>query len=161
MRKPVVDYRDFRLSKLNEPRFRHLQYLAGWIVYFTLYFLTEAFIPVEKCYVVHGALDDVIPFCEYFIVPYVGWYLLVVASLLYFMLYNPDNFKNLSKFIIYTLIWNEQELIWYINDLEVFRTSNFMPQEAMYPMVNSFIAEGKKAGEADFEIDYIKVYSKR
>ena len=68
---------------------------------------------------------------------------------------------NLSKFFIYTLIWNEKELIWYINDLEVFRTSNFMPQEAMYPMINSFIAEGKKAGEADFEIDYIKVYSKR
>ena len=68
---------------------------------------------------------------------------------------------NLSKFFIYTLIWDEKELIWYINDLEVFRTSNFMPQEAMYPMVNSFIAEEKKAGEADFEIDYIKVYSKR
>ena len=68
---------------------------------------------------------------------------------------------NLSKFFIYTLIWNEKELIWYINDLEVFRTSIFMTQEAMYPMVNSFIAEGKKAGEADFEIDYIKVYSKR
>jgi hypothetical protein len=36
-----------------------------------------------------------------------------------------------------------------------------MPQEAMYPMLNSFIPEGKKAGEADFEIDYIKVYHKK
>ncbi len=68
---------------------------------------------------------------------------------------------NLSNFFIYSFEWNEKELIWYINDLEVFRTSNFMPQEAMYPMLNSFIAEGKKGGEADFEIDYIKVYKKK
>lgn len=68
---------------------------------------------------------------------------------------------NLSNFFIYSFEWNEKELVWYINDMEVFRTSNFMPQEAMYPMLNSFISEGKKGGEADFEIDYIKVYKKK
>ena len=65
---------------------------------------------------------------------------------------------NLSNFFIYSFVWNDKELIWYINDLEVFRTSNFMPQEDMYPMINSFISEGKKGGEADFEIDHIQVY---
>lgn len=68
---------------------------------------------------------------------------------------------NLSNFFVYSFEWNEKELIWYINDFEIFRTSNFMPQEAMYPMINSFIAEGKKGGEADFEIDYIRVYRKK
>jgi len=104
MRKPVVDYRTFRLSKIKEPEFRHLLYLIGWAGYFILYFLTEKFIPYEKCYVVHCALDDIIPFCEYFVIPYVGWYLLIVGSLIYFALYNPDNFKNMMKFIIVTQI---------------------------------------------------------
>lgn len=104
MRKPVVDYRAFRLSKINEPQFKHLQYLLGWVGYFILYFLTENLIPYEKCYPVHCALDDIIPFCEYFVIPYVGWYLLIVGSLIYFALYNPDNFKNMSKFIIITQI---------------------------------------------------------
>ena len=104
MRKPIVDYSDFKLSKLNEPRFRHLQYLAGWIGYFTLYFLTEALIPAETCYVVYSSLDDMIPFCEFFVIPYFGWYLLIIGSLLYFMFYNPDNFKNMMKFIIVTQI---------------------------------------------------------
>ena len=104
MRKPVVDYRTFRLSKINEPQFKHLQYLLGWVGYFILYFLTENLIPYEKCYPVHCALDDIIPFCEYFVIPYVGWYLLIVGSLIYFALYNPDNFKNMSKFIIITQI---------------------------------------------------------
>lgn len=102
MRKPVVDYRTFRFSKLKEPQFCHLLYLLGWVIYFTLYFLTENLIPTERCYPVHCALDDIIPFCEYFVIPYVGWYALIVFSLIYFALYNPDNFKNLSKFIIVT-----------------------------------------------------------
>lgn len=104
MRKPVVDYRTFRLSKIREPQFRHLLFLLGWVGYFILYFLTENLIPYEKCYPVHCWLDDVVPFCEYFVIPYVGWYLLIVVSLIYFALYNPDNFKNLSKFIIVTQI---------------------------------------------------------
>ena len=49
MRKPVVDYKTFRLSKIREPQFRHLLFLLGWVGYFILYFLTENFIPNEKC----------------------------------------------------------------------------------------------------------------
>lgn len=104
MRKPVVDYRTFRLSKLKEPEFKHLLFLLGWLGYFALYFLTEQLIPYEKCYPVHCKLDDIIPFCEYFVIPYVGWYFLIAGSLIYFALYNPDNFKNMMKFIIVTQI---------------------------------------------------------
>ena len=104
MRKPVVDYRTFRLSRIKEPQFKHLQFLLGWIGYFILYFLTENLIPYEKCYPVHCVLDDMIPFCEYFVIPYVGWYFLIAGSLIYFALYNPDNFKNMMKFIIVTQI---------------------------------------------------------
>ena len=119
MRKPVVDYRTFRFSKLKEPQFCHLLYLLGWVIYFTLYLLTENLIPTERCYPVYCALDDIIPFCEYFVIPYVGWYALIVFSLIYFALYNPDNFKNLSKFIfvtqmtamaIYIIFPNRQDL---------------------------------------------------
>lgn len=102
MRKPVVDYRDFRLSKLNDPRFSHLKLLAGWIVYLLLYVLTENLIPEENCHPIHCFLDDLIPFNEWFIIPYVVWYVLIVGSLLYFMLYNVENFKNLQKYIIIT-----------------------------------------------------------
>lgn len=104
MRKPVVNYRNFRFSKLNTPEFRHLLFLLGWLGYFALYFLTENLIPYEKCVPVHCRLDDVIPFCEYFAIFYVGWYVLIVFSLIYFGLYNPDNFKNMMKFIITTQI---------------------------------------------------------
>ena len=104
MRKPVVDYRQFRFSKLNTPQFSHLKLLLGWVGYFLLYFLTENLIPLEKCNVIHCRLDDIIPFCEWFLLPYVFWYLLIVFSLGYFLLYDIDSFKKLQTFIIITQI---------------------------------------------------------
>ena len=53
MKTPVVDYREFRLKKLNEPRFSHLKLLVGWLVYFLFYFLTENLIPASTCHPVH------------------------------------------------------------------------------------------------------------
>lgn len=102
MKKPVVDYREFRFSRLNEPRFSHLKLLGGWIAYFILYFLTENLIPFEKCHVIHSALDDLIPFNEFFTIFYCYWYVLIVFSLLWFLLYDIKSFKHLQVFIMIT-----------------------------------------------------------
>ncbi len=130
MKKPVVDYRQFRLSRLNDPQFSHLKLLFGWVVYFAFYFLTENLIPPEKCTPVHIWLDDVIPFCEWFLIPYVFWYGLIVFSLIYFGLYNIQSFRNLSKYIIITQIAAVVIYILFPNrqDLrpEVFPRDNFL-----------------------------------
>lgn len=104
MKKPVVDYKNFRLSKINTPEYSHLKLLLGWVGYFVLYFLTENLIPIEKCHVIHCRLDDIIPFCEWFLIPYTFWYLLIAISLLYFALYDIDSFKKLQTYIIITQI---------------------------------------------------------
>ena len=102
MKKPVVDYRSFRLRKLNTPQFSHLKLLLGWVVYFVLYFLTENLIPAERCTPVHMWLDDHIPFCEWFLIPYVFWYGLIVFSLGWFLLYDVRSFRRLQTYIIVT-----------------------------------------------------------
>ncbi len=102
MKREPVSYKGFRLSKLNTPEFSHLKLLLGWVVYFVLYFLTENLIPVERCHPMHCHLDDLIPFCEYFFIPYTFWYILIVISLLYFLRYNVDSFKKLQTYIIIT-----------------------------------------------------------
>ena len=104
MKKPVVDYREFRFSRLNEPRFSHMKLLAGWIFYFSMYFITENLIPASRCYPVHCALDDLIPFNEFFVIFYVGWYLLVFGSLLVYFLYEIENFSRLQVYIITTQV---------------------------------------------------------
>lgn len=104
MKKPVVDYRELRFSNLNEPRFRHVKLLWGWVGYFILYFLTENLIPPERCTPIHCFLDDLIPFNEYFVLAYTFWYVLLVFSLLYFFLYDVESFSSLQTYIIITQV---------------------------------------------------------
>lgn len=135
MKKAIYDYSGFRLKRINEPEYRHLKLLFGWLGYFALYFLTENLIPAEECRPVHCALDDLIPFCEYFVIPYVLWYLLIVASLLYFALYNIDSFKKLQTYIIITQIAAMAVYILFPNrqDLrpDIFTSDNFCTDMVM------------------------------
>ncbi len=66
---------------------------------------------------------------------------------------------NPADYLIYTLIWNDKELIWKINNYEVFRTKNHIPKKEMYLGLNSFIPEKQKAGEGLFEVDWIRIYA--
>lgn len=100
MPKPQIDYRKLRLHNLNSPQYRHLHLLWGWAVFFLLYYLTENFIPAESCHVIHCPLDDRIPFHAFFVIFYVGWYLLIVLSLGYFLFYSVKSFKRLQTYII-------------------------------------------------------------
>lgn len=104
MKKLVVDYRGFRFSKINSPEFSHLKYLFSWVAYLVAYYLTENFIPFRKCTVMYCKLDDLIPFCEWFVIPYVFWYLMIILTSLYFLLYSKEGFKSFMKFIIVTQI---------------------------------------------------------
>ena len=102
MQKPTVSYKGFKLSKIFEPQYSHLLLLLGWVVYFVLFFLTENLVPGDACHPMHCTLDDIIPFCEIFVLPYVLWYVLIAGSLLYFALYNVTNFKRLQIYIMIT-----------------------------------------------------------
>lgn len=100
-RKPV-SYRDLSFRTIREKRYSHLFLLLGWVGYFLLYTLTENLIPAENCHVIHCALDDAIPFCEYFLIFYVGWYFLVFGALAYTLFYDVEGFRRLQKYIMIT-----------------------------------------------------------
>jgi len=100
MKKPVVDYRDLRISTICQSQYAHLLLLLGWVGYLLSYVLTEQLIPPEGCYPVRCFLDDWIPFCEIFVIPYVIWYLLIIGTLLYFLLYDVDSFKKLQIYFM-------------------------------------------------------------
>jgi membrane-associated phospholipid phosphatase len=41
-------------------------------------------------HIVHAVLDDYIPFCEYFIIPYLLWFPFLFSTVVYFIFFNPD-----------------------------------------------------------------------
>ncbi|MBR1929763.1 MAG: family 16 glycosylhydrolase [Paludibacteraceae bacterium] len=63
------------------------------------------------------------------------------------------------NYYIYTLRWTKHELIWYVNNKEVFRTTNNIPQEKLYMAFSSFISENQKGQEAQMHVAWVKVYS--
>ena len=74
----------------------------SWGAYLAAHFLTETLIPYQACKVVYSDLDALIPFCEYFILPYVLWYAWIAGSLLFFLQFSIKSFQNLQKYIIIT-----------------------------------------------------------
>lgn len=102
MRRPVVDYRRFRPGLGRDPEFAHLKLLWGWVIYLSAYVLTENLIAPEQCATMHLWVDDRIPFWEGFVIPYVFWYGLVGCSLVYFLLYNVENFRRLQIYLMVT-----------------------------------------------------------
>lgn len=129
MRTPETDYRNLKLSNITSQQYRHLLLLLGWVGYFILYFLTENLIPAERCTPVRCFWDDIVPFCEWFVIPYISWYLLIVGSSGWFLLYDVRKFRELQTYIIITQVIAMAIYILFPNrqDLrpEVFPRDNF------------------------------------
>lgn len=65
-----------------------------------------------------------------------------------------------AKEAIYTLVWNEKEVISYVNDQEVKREKNTLAGDAMHLLVRSYLPENQKAAAGQLAIDWIRVYTK-
>ena len=111
--KPVTDLRNFRLNRINEPQYRHLWWLLFWPAYLLRYFLIELFNPAQSYHVMHCVLDDKIPFCEFFLVFYVSWYVLIVGIHLYTLLYDVDTFCRYSKFLCVSMTMSTMVFLLY------------------------------------------------
>ncbi|MFV0391509.1 MAG: family 16 glycosylhydrolase [Paludibacteraceae bacterium] len=66
-----------------------------------------------------------------------------------------------DQFFIYTLEWTPRVLVWYVNNIEVYRTTDNIPYESLYFGVNSFIPKNQQPEIGKLEIDWIKAYEVR
>ena len=102
--------RKLRQWTLNHP----LQFVSVFmLVYFTWFSLLEKY--AQPVLMIHSKLDDKIPFCEYFIVPYLLWFVWIAGTFVYFYIKSRDDFYHACRYmftgmivclIIYTLIPN-------------------------------------------------------
>lgn len=70
--------------------------LFGIFYLVTFFFIESRNVPIH---IIHTKFDDYIPFCEYFIIPYVLWYLYVAGTVLYLGLTDKSG-KEYYRFII-------------------------------------------------------------
>lgn len=95
----VRDYGKLTPKRLKTPEFSHLWLLLYWIFYGLAFLILERFVHADYTYV-ECSLDAVIPFCEYFLIPYYFWFVFLVGMIVYSLLFNIETFRNFMWFII-------------------------------------------------------------
>ena len=73
------------------------------IAIFYLIFYLSVFSWLEKNvvpkYIIHCKLDEIIPFCEVFIIPYVSWFVYVPAAFIWFKHRGWEDYKKLCLMV--------------------------------------------------------------
>ena len=99
-------------------KYRHAWVFSYILLYFAWFTFLEKHVD-ETFYAIHIRLDDVIPFCEWFIFPYLIWFPFVAVAVLYFFFHNKSEFYRICAFVfggmtvcllIYTIWPNGQVL---------------------------------------------------
>lgn len=79
-------------------RYRH-----AWVFLYALIYMPW-FLYLEKTvtsnyFVIYSIFDSYIPFCEYFVVPYMLWFPYIAAALLYFFFTDTESFYKAAAFL--------------------------------------------------------------
>lgn len=103
----------FRLCRFYYNKYRHaLPLLLYGIVYMQWFSYLEK--TVTRHYrLIHVMPDDHIPFCEFFVIPYLMWFFYVAAVVLYFFFKDKDDyfrictflFTGMTVFLIISTLW--------------------------------------------------------
>lgn len=90
------------LQWLNTPEHRHAKLLFYWPLFGLIFFLLERFRPGQIYYAVHCSLDDLIPFCQWALIPYLFWFVFLIGALVYTFFFDVPAFRKMMSFIIVT-----------------------------------------------------------
>lgn len=82
-------------------RYRHAWiFLYGFIYMPWFLYLEKRTIPAHEYFIINSPLDKYIPFCEYFVIPYLFWFAFMVIGVMYFFFTNRKEFYQVTGFLI-------------------------------------------------------------
>ncbi|MDX9871510.1 MAG: phosphatidic acid phosphatase [Clostridia bacterium] len=114
-------------EKIKE--YRHMLWLLLWPLILFLFFYIEK--TVEAKYIVYSSWDDLIPFVDWFIIPYGSWYFYLMAGFILLGIFSKKDFLHLCMlvysghivcYIFYLLFPNGQDLRPVISGTGMFST---------------------------------------
>ena len=63
-----------------------------------------------------------------------------------------------SMYYVYTFRWTKNELIWYVNNMEILRLPNRLPKEAMFFYAQSWLPKAEKGGAGKLKVQWARAY---
>ncbi len=79
-------------------RYRHAWLQLYWIFYLAWFAYLEQTV-TNKFHIITMPVDLKIPFCEYFIIPYLLWFAYVAAGMLYFFFQSKEDYYKMCGFL--------------------------------------------------------------
>ena len=79
-------------------KYRHAWVLSYFLIYMPWFVYLEKRTNVRH-YMIHSPIDNHIPFIEYFIVPYLVWFVFIAVTVAYFLIKDKWGFYRLCAFI--------------------------------------------------------------
>lgn len=96
---PIVEKRTWKDNVYEfVQKYKHGLLLLYMLIYFPWFGYLERTV-TNRFHVIHMAVDDKIPFVEFFIVPYLLWFAYVAGAVLYFFFKNKDEYFKLCAFL--------------------------------------------------------------
>ena len=127
-----------------------LKYRHAWVLLYGLIYMPW-FCYLEKRqtihYLIHSPLDDYIPFVEYFIIPYLLWFVFLAVTGAYFFFTNRRDFYRLAAFlcsgmtiflIVCTIFPNGLNLVRMIYSVDT--PTNVLPSIHVYNSIGAMAA---------------------
>jgi len=85
------------IAFINE--YRHSILLLYGFIYIPWFSYLESTV-TSHFHIIHMVIDDYIPFIEFFIVPYLLWFIYIAVGVLYFFFHNKNEYYRLCIFLI-------------------------------------------------------------
>lgn len=92
MKKSTVSFKQFLI------KYKHAWVLLYALIYMPWFCWLEKTVTTNY-YVIHSVFDDYIPFCEYFIIPYLLWFPYIACVLAYFFFTDKNGFYKATKLL--------------------------------------------------------------
>lgn len=99
----MVNYKNLRLNNITSPQYRHLLLLIFWPIYGLIFLLLERGLTLQY-HDIYCAFDDLIPFNEWFVIPYYFWFVYIVGMLFYTGFFDIPSYRKYMWFIIFTYL---------------------------------------------------------
>ena len=109
------EYMSKELWKSLWMKYRHLLPVLVYMIFYMSIFAYVENRPNHHIHLLGNGYDNLIPFCEYFIVPYYLWFLYITVGVLYFALIEKDRSQyyslitnlciGMTLFLIISLVW--------------------------------------------------------
>ena len=103
--------------KKELPKYKHAWPLLYFFIYLPWFLILEQKITPDYAglHIIHCPLDDMIPFCEWFVIPYLIWFLYIPAVFLFLFYHSKKEFYRMCAYeftgmtialIVYTVFPN-------------------------------------------------------